>query len=122
MNVDVTLERIDNAAAIKARLQSFQPQNAMHDHTIRQAPPGKPNWLAAAENCTDGLPTANLLGNSVEAERGSVRVRTLADSKLGRRDEVAIDQSEIPKGRPPITRAAPREEVHLLSRDVDDQN
>src|SRR5437867_11576808 len=55
MDVDIAIEGVHIPAAVRARLQAFQPKDAMHNRSIRQPLPGQTDWFATAKDRADGM-------------------------------------------------------------------
>ena len=71
VDVNVTPKGIHLAASIEARLQTFQPQDAVDDGRIRVSVPLQSNWLSTSEDCADERAAANFPGNAMEAQWSS---------------------------------------------------
>src|SRR5258706_14128671 len=81
MDVNVAAERINAAAAIVSRLQSFEPEDPMHHAGVGLPAPRQPNGLPASKDCPNRMTAAHLQGNPMEAQRSLVRIHALSDPK-----------------------------------------
>jgi hypothetical protein len=109
VNVNVTAERIYFSASIQARLQTFQPQDAMYDGRIGQALPGEPHRLSPAKYRSHGIASAHFACDAMQPKRGLLRIHHLPDPKAGGGHHEAAAELIMGKrrGRPRLARALP---------------
>ena len=94
VNVDIAAKRIHISAPVSTRLQSFQPENAVDDRSIRQSLPGQANGLAASKDGAKRVAASNFLGDAMETERGLTGIGDLARTEPGCRNEKPLLQAE----------------------------
>ena len=85
VNVNVARVRIDVAAAVEPRFESFQPQNARGDFCVRHPLPGITDGLAPLEHRSHRPAATNFFHDAMQSERRAVRAGGLADAKAGSR-------------------------------------
>ena len=83
VNVNVARVRIDVAAAVEPRFESFQPQNARGDFCVRHPLPGITDGLAPLEHRSHRPAATNFFHDAMQSERRAVRAGGLADAKAG---------------------------------------
>lgn len=83
VNVNVAGVRIDLAAAIETRLQTFEPKNARGDGSQREALPGVAGKCALFEIRSNRPTAADFFRDAMESARRHVRAGNFADAKFG---------------------------------------
>lgn len=72
VDVDVAGVRIHVTTTVEARFQSFQPENARGDFSVRQAFPGVADGPAAFENRSGRPAAADFFHNAMQSERRAI--------------------------------------------------
>ena len=122
MDVNVAGVGIHVAAAIEARLQTFQPQDAMGDGQTRCALPSQADGFAVAKHGADGMARANLFGDAMQAQRSHVRISELAGAKSRSRDVVSVIQFVSRKFSLVILRPSIFKQPHHLAGHIHDED
>src|ERR1043165_3044845 len=100
MNINIAAESIDLPPAVAARLQPFQPKDAMHNRRIRQPLPGKPGHLPVAENGADRMPSTNFARHTMQPAWSLLGIDYLPDPIGGGRNQIFFAQAVLRKRTP----------------------